>query len=83
MVGRRIFAGVGQTGLDLRLITEHLQNLFVCSDTESAHQNRDRYFTGTVNADIEHIIGIRLILKPCTSVRNDLAGVQLFSGLVE
>ena len=71
-----------EASLDLRLITEHINDLLVRTYAEGTDQDGDRNLSCPVNTDIEDIIGICLVLEPCTSVRNDCAGVQLLTDLI-
>ena len=48
-----------------------------------AYQDGYRHFTGTVDTYVENVVGIGFIFKPCTAVGDDLAGVQIFAGLVD
>ena len=73
---------LGKAAAKLRLVAEHIQNLFIGSNAECTDQNGYRNLSGAVYADIENIIGIRLILQPCTAVRNDRAGIQLLAVLI-
>jgi len=62
--------------------TEQIQDLLVCSDTEGTDQHCDRHFTVTVYTYIENVIGICLILKPCTTVWNDRSRIQFLTNLI-
>ena len=73
---------LGEAAAKLRLVAEHIQNLFIGSNAECTDQNGYRNLSGAVYTDIENIIGIRLILQPCTAVRNDRAGIQLLAVLI-
>ena len=67
---------------NLRFFTEQLQNLGIRAVSQCTDQHRNRHFTGSVNTDIEHIIGIRLILQPCSAVRNHGTGEQKLAHFV-
>ena len=55
------------------LFAEFLDDFGVCSESESTQKNGHRNLTGPVDTHIEYIVGIGLILKPCTTVRDNLA----------
>ena len=79
IVRRRV---LGKGSHELRLLAEHLNDFLVGADTERADQLRDRDFSCAVHTDIEDIVGIRLVLKPCAAVRDDGAGKQSLADLV-
>ena len=79
---RRLRGVLLQTGQDFRLVTKHLQDLFVGSHTERTDQHRDGHFTVTIHFNIEHIRRIRLILQPCSTIRDHLSRIQLLSDLI-
>ena len=53
---------------DLWLLTKHLLNLCVGTKTKSTQKYSDRNLSVSINTDEEDIIGIRLILQPCTTI---------------
>ena len=45
-------------------------------------KNRDRHLAAAVNAEIEQILGVKLEIKPRTTVRDDARGEQQLAGAV-
>ena len=70
---------LGQSCQDLRLLTEQIDDLRIRSVTQSTNQNGYRNLSGTVYTYIKYIVGICLILQPCTTVRDNGTGVKAFS----
>ena len=68
-----------KAGKDLWLLAEHFYDLFIGADAQCTDQDRDRHFSCFVGMNIVNVVGVCLILKPCASVRNDVACIQLFS----
>ena len=69
-------------GQNLWLLTEHLDDLLVAAQSQSSNQNRDRNLAGAVNANIEDVVGIRLILQPGSAIGNDSRGKELLADFV-
>ena len=67
---------------ELRLVAEHVKDLLVGAEAQGTEQDADRYLSGTVHADIEDVVGIRLILQPRAAVRDHLAEIALLAKLV-
>ena len=72
IVRGRIFS---DARLDFGLVTEQLDDLFVCAHAKCPDQRRDRHFPCPVHTHIKNIISVRLILEPCTAVRDHRAGI--------
>ena len=53
-------------------------DLRIGTKAEGTDQYSDRNLSGTVHTHIENVIGIRLILQPCATVRDYCTGIQLF-----
>ena len=71
-----------QCGDDLGLIPEHIQDLLIRSHTQRADQHGYGNLAGTVNAHVEYVIGICLILKPGAAVGDNGRGEKLLAELV-
>ncbi len=71
-----------ERGQDLRLVAEHLENLLVGADAEGADQDRHRNLPRAVNAHVEDVVGVGLILQPRAAVRNHRAGIEALAVLV-
>ncbi len=78
IVGRILLKG----SLKNLLIAEHLVDLGVGAHTEGTQKYRDRNLAVAVNANIEHIVCVGLVLKPCAAVRDHRRGVQLLTELI-
>ena len=79
VVGGGIF---GKAAVNLGFLAEEIDDLLVGSHAERADENRNRNLSCSVHADIEHVIGVRLVLEPGAPVGNHRAGVELLSDLV-
>ena len=55
---------------NLGLLTEKIDDFLIGSETKGSDQNGNRYFTLTVNMNIEDIGGVRLVFQPCASIGN-------------
>jgi len=67
---------------NFRLLAEQIYNFCIRTDAKCTNQNRYRKFSGTVYTYIKYIIGVCLIFQPCTTVRDDRTGIELFAQLV-
>ena len=79
VIARRVLR---EAGLDLRLIAEKIDDLLIRSDAERADQHRDRHLSRAVDADVEGVVGIRLVFQPGAAVRNHRAGIELLSRFI-
>ncbi len=73
---------LGEAGKNLRLLAEHFLDLSIRADTERAQEHGDRHLAVPVYANIENIVGVRLIFKPCAAVRYNGAGIKGLSDLI-
>ena len=62
--------------------TEEIEDLFVAGKAQSTNEGRDRDLSVLVDADIEHIVLVRLIFEPGTSVRDNGGRVEFLTGLI-
>ena len=76
IIGRGILL---KTSLDLRLVAEKLNDLLVGTDAKGTDEDGDGNLSGTVHANVKDVIGIRLILQPCTAVRDHGTGKELLT----
>ena len=78
-----VFRGVLLEGREDPLVrTEEFKDLFVAGKAQSTNEGRDRDLSVLVDADIEHIVLVRLVFEPGTSVRDDGGRVEFLTGLV-
>ncbi len=66
----------------LRFITKQLPDLIVRTYSQCTDQNGNRHLSCTVHTDIKNIIGICLVLQPCSPVRDDCTGKQALTDLI-
>ena len=71
-----------ESGHDSLIGAEEIEDFLVGTETESADESGDVEFSVLVYTDIEEIVLVRLILKPCAAVRDDGGGKELLTGLV-
>ena len=82
------FLGVlGGILLDDRLIetfilAEHIGYILIRAYSESADECRKGYFSVLVYPDVDNVIGIHFIFKPCAAVGDDSSLYKIFSRLV-
>ncbi len=68
------FGGNGvlfEGGADLNVIAEHFENVVVAFNTERAYEYGYRDLAVFVDSDIEYVVCVGLVFKPCAAVRND------------
>ena len=53
------------------LLAEHVNDLLVGTYTKCTKQYGNRHFTGSIYSYTENVIGVSLILEPCTTVRDN------------
>ena len=66
-----------------RVLAEQLLDLRVGLDADSADEGGDRNFAVLIDADIENVVCIGLVLEPCAAVRDNGGGEQDLIGLVK
>ncbi len=71
-----------KAGAELGLIAEQIHDLLIGSDSKCTNKDSDRYLPGSVHTNIEHVVGVRLVLKPCAPVGDHGAGEQALAELV-
>ncbi len=65
------------------VLTEHLNNLCIGLYADCADERGDRNFSILINADIEYIVAVGLVLEPSAAVRDNRCGQQRLVGLVQ
>ncbi len=80
---QRLLAVLGrillQRGQDAGILTEEFQNLRIGAQAQRPRQHGHRDLAVFINAHIEHIGGVGLILQPGTAVRDHGGGKQLLA----
>ena len=72
-----------ERGIDFRLgVAEELLDLLVGGQAQRTQQRGDRQLAVLINADIENVRGVRLILQPCAAVGVHSGGKQVLAGTV-
>ena len=66
---------LGNTCENLRLFSKQLKNLWVLTKSKCSDKDSNRNFPCSVYTNWENIVGVRLILQPCTSVRDNGAWI--------
>ncbi len=64
------------------IIAQAIQYFRVGAVAYCAHKHGDVYLALTVNLDIEYVVGIGFVFKPCAAVGDYLRGIELFAHLV-
>ena len=72
----------GKACQNLRLLAKEFQDFLIRTYTERADQHSDRYLSCSIYTNVENIIGIGLVLEPCTAIGNDGAREQPLADLV-
>ena len=67
---------------DQRVLAEQLLDLCIGLDADRTDKARDRDLAVLIDADIEHVVGVGLVLEPRAAVRDDRRGEQHFVRLV-
>ena len=57
-----------KTGMNLRFITKQFQNFLIRANTKRTNKHRNGHLSCSIYTNIENIIGIRLVLQPCSSI---------------
>ena len=78
VVGAVLFDGRN----DAWVISKEFQDLSVAGKSESTDEGGYRQLSVFINTNIENVVGVGLIFKPCAAVWNDCGGEQLFTGFV-
>ena len=71
-----------ERGRQHRLLAEQVGNLLVGRQPERAQQHRDGQLAVLVDADVEHVGRVGLVLQPCAAVGDDGGGEQALAALV-
>ncbi len=79
----RVFAGILLDGGGHPVVVpEEIENLLVRPQAEGADEHRDRDLAVLVDADVEHVVRVGLVLEPRAAVRDDRGAVKLLAGFV-
>ena len=73
---------LGQSQLQSFIIAEEIKNFLISAKAKRTKEDRDGHFPVLIDTNVENIIQVCLVFKPCTSVRNNLSGKQFFTALV-
>ena len=68
--------------LDALVLAEEIADLGVLAQTQRAQQHGDGDLAVFIDAHVEHVVGVGLVLKPGAAVGVQGGGEQLFAGLV-
>ncbi len=68
--------------LNLGFLTKAFDDFLIGSQTKGTDKYGNRNLLGTVYSDISHIIGVRFILQPCSTVRDNLGRIELLTGFI-
>ena len=63
-------------------IAAELNKLLVCTLTEGTNKGSSRNLSVLIDTDIEDIVAVHFVFKPCAAVRNNLRGKELLTCLV-
>ena len=79
---RRDIVEAGLAPAEINAIAEQLKDFLIRADTQSTDKYSNRHLSRSIYTNIENVIGICLILKPCTTIRNDCAREQSLTDLI-
>ncbi len=65
------------------ILTEQIEDFRIRFHADGADKRGDRNFSVFINADVENVVAVGLVLQPCAAVRDDSCGQQRLVGLVE
>jgi len=67
---------------DALVLAEVVENFAVASQPQRADKHRDGNFAVFIDTDIENVVHVVFILKPCAPVRDNRGAEKLFARLV-